>query len=283
MSLEREDGSTQVAGSCSWRQSDKRRENWDRYIDALEYQLKFTEGREAKADMLITIAQTYEHKLSDETMAYIAYTRAFREVPGHEYIQNELERLAGRLGRFEELLGLYEEEIEKIRTSEEEIDNRDALLVNLHMQAAKLYEEYLQDLPKATEHLRALTEIDSHNREALSRLERIYSVTQQWQELIEVSAHEARNCRRTSKQKEDRYFPDMQTYTKNRALDQKSRRPNLSGLSTWQSGLKRSNFLRSSGRTGWPPTHCAAFQGKGGYPCLGWLNAHIFFGSANLP
>ncbi len=164
----------------------KRRENWDRYIDALEYQLKFTEGREAKADMLITIAQTYEHKLSDETMAYIAYTRAFREVPGHEYIQNELERLAGRLGRFEELLGLYEEEIEKIRTFEEEIDNRDALLVNLHMQAAKLYEEYLQDLSKATEHLRALTAIDPHNREALNRLERIYSITQQWQELIEV-------------------------------------------------------------------------------------------------
>ena len=162
----------------------KKAEQWPKYIDSLEYQIQFTEGRESKADLLLTIADTYENRLDDGTMAYVAYTRAFREVAGHEYIQNQLERLASELGRFEELVALYEEELSRVQASDDE--NQRALIIPLSLQAARLYEEHLQNLDSATEKLQIVLGIEPRHREALTKLERIYSVKQQWSELIEI-------------------------------------------------------------------------------------------------
>jgi len=162
----------------------KKAEQWPKYIDALEYQIQFTEGRESKADLLLTIADTYENRLEDTTMAYVAYTRAFREVAGHEYIQNQLERLASELGRFEDLVALYEEELGQVQASEEE--EQQALIIPLALQAARLYEEYLQNLDSATEKLQIVLGIEPKHRDALNKLERIYSVKQQWSELIGI-------------------------------------------------------------------------------------------------
>jgi len=161
------------------------KELWPDYIKTLEYQVNFAEENEVKGNLLVTISGVYEKRLEDQRSAFDAYSRALRRMPGSEFIQDELLRLAIALVRFDDLAALYEELIGKSE-GEEESEARNELLIALYLRAAALYEEYIKDNDKATAKLQALIKIDPKRREALNRQERIYNVGHKWYELIET-------------------------------------------------------------------------------------------------
>ena len=59
--------------------------------------------------------------------------------------------------------------------------------IALYMRIARMCEEGLRDVDRATEHYRKILELAPENREALEALGRIYESTEQWAELIDVT------------------------------------------------------------------------------------------------
>jgi tetratricopeptide (TPR) repeat protein len=156
-------------------------ENWDKLIDAKEYQFAHSEDSDERLQLLKDIAETYEQKLENQNLAYAVYTRAFRERAVDGFVQEQLERLAAPLGQFENLSRLYAEEIDR-RSPEEDAEAMVALLLN----RARIRETYLHEMDEAAGLYRRVLELHDNHPEALNNLERIYSLSKQWDELIDT-------------------------------------------------------------------------------------------------
>ena len=125
-------------------------ENWERVIDMQEHQFTHSEDGDERIRLLKAIANNYEEHLDQNLLAYGVLTRAFRERPLDEFIQNELERLAGVLGQYEQLCSLYGELIDGY---DPEADSD--TMVNLLMNLAHLSESYLREIELAAGHYRS--------------------------------------------------------------------------------------------------------------------------------
>ncbi|RJO65945.1 MAG: hypothetical protein C4523_14755 [Myxococcales bacterium] len=159
----------------------REREDWHRLIDMEEYQFNHSEVGDERLELLIDVAAVYENALRQQPLAFSVHTRAFRERPTHAFVQAELERLAGQLGKFDELVKLYEELIEQF-APERDAETMVGLLLNL----ANLYETYLQQVEEAASRYRRVLRLHPNHAEALGHLERIYSLQKKWPELIDV-------------------------------------------------------------------------------------------------
>jgi len=155
-------------------------EEWNLLIDMLEYQFSNCEELDERVRLLKEIAVNYEENLDQSNLAYAVYTRAFRELPTDENVQQKLDELAGVLGQFEQLSGLYEEQIEI--SGEEDVDTSVNLLLNL----AKIEETYLQNVEAASAHYRRVLELSENHESGISNLERIYSLQKEWPSLIDI-------------------------------------------------------------------------------------------------
>ncbi len=157
------------------------REDWNRMIDMQEHQFSHSDDIPERVRLLKAMAQAYEDRLDQTNMAYGVFTRAFRERPTDDFVQSELERLAGLLGMYEQLATLYLEEIDKLDS-----DTQAADMVDLLMNLAHITETYLQEVETAAGYYRHVLELHPDHPEALGYLERIYSLQKKWPELIEI-------------------------------------------------------------------------------------------------
>ncbi len=112
--------------------------------------------------------------------AFTAYAQAFSENPSSQDVRTALEDLAGTLDKWDGLVDLYD----KAMGGKKKLDpilERELLLV-----VAVAYDEKLGQAPKAVEYFRRAQEIAPQDASALEALERLYTRTERWADLVDT-------------------------------------------------------------------------------------------------
>ena len=157
---------------------------WQRLISVLEVQVKAADDPYAKVDLLHRIARLAEEMLSDHAFAFDTYARAVTCDIGNEESLANIERLAMVVNRWPAVAALYDEELNKLS----EDPNR---FVDLGLRLAQIFETQLEDIDSAVARYRRVLAIEAENKTAISALDRLFTVTERWSDLVEILAREA--------------------------------------------------------------------------------------------
>jgi tetratricopeptide (TPR) repeat protein len=111
--------------------------------------------------------------------AYDAYAAAFAEDPASSDARAALEHLADSLGKWDSLVEIYQNAHANAKL--DSALEREILLV-----VAVAYDEKLGQSEKAVEYFRLAQEIEPEDASALEALERLYTRTERWPDLVET-------------------------------------------------------------------------------------------------
>jgi len=140
------------------------------------------EKRPAERVALLLRIGGLAQNLGDEDAAWDAYAQSFREDPTALQARESLETLASALDRHGDLVALYEQALgAQAKTKLSPQLESELLLV-----VAVAYDEKLGQSEKAVEYFRRAQEIQPGDASSLVALERLYTRTERWPDLIET-------------------------------------------------------------------------------------------------
>ena len=151
-------------------------------VEVLGIRLAGEKNKSKRVELLLRIGGLQQN-LGDAEGAWDAYASAFGEDPTSQNARESLEELASGLDRWAPLVKLYEGALKKKLAPELE---RELLLV-----VAVAYDEKLDKSDKAVEYFRRAQEILPQDASALVALERLYTRTERWPDLIETLRRKA--------------------------------------------------------------------------------------------
>ena len=154
--------------------------DWAKLAAVVEVQVRHEEDPVRRIELLHGLAELYDVQLEQPERAFDAYARALPEDPSDERTIEALESLAERLGAWDRLAALYDQQVEALR--EEGGD----LLVDLALRAARVHEVQTGDIGKAIDRYRVVLDQEPEHPDALEALDRLYEATEQWAPLAEV-------------------------------------------------------------------------------------------------
>ena len=138
------------------------------------------DGDERRA-MLVELGDLRLDRQDVPELAFMAYTRAFREDPNDADVRARLERAADAAKAWEELAGVYEEDLPRIA------EQKDAALICLKL--AHLSDVRLGEPERAVEWYERARTLDAEQWErALPQLDRLYNALSRGEQLAEVLA-----------------------------------------------------------------------------------------------
>ncbi len=143
-----------------------------------EIQAKHASAPDRRVELLHRIAELYEVALDDPQSAFRSMARALAEDPANTRTQEELERLNRVAGGPEELASVYEERVETLEDL--------SLASHLLMKAAQIRETQLDDNETAIAHYRRVLGFDETQLDAATALERLYQLTEKYDELASI-------------------------------------------------------------------------------------------------
>ncbi|HVJ14141.1 MAG TPA: protein kinase [Polyangiaceae bacterium] len=144
--------------------------------------LKVLEGRalamtgEAKISQCLQLGEAYELELDRMEPAERLYRAALAEDARHPEALKGLDRVLNRLGRYQELVGVLERELEVAVTARQR--------VGLYERLAGVYDEEFLDHEKAAAALEKVLELDPQRASAGTELARHYRRAERWSELL---------------------------------------------------------------------------------------------------
>ena len=153
-------------------------ERWDELIHVLERAVESSEEALTKARALHRLAEVFEERLQDDERAIENLRSALDLVAGHSPSMEALERIYTRLERWNDLLEIYEAQVELIDEDEQKI----ALFFRL----AGLEEETFERPLAAIDAVERVLTIDSGHGPALEELSRLLRKSKRWERLIEI-------------------------------------------------------------------------------------------------
>ena len=153
----------------------------------LEVQVAAEEDPIRKVELLHRIAQLHETQLEALRPAFDAYARAVPIDPANEESLGQVERLAGELNAFGEVVKLYDAELDKLG------ENPDRL-VELGLRTAQLYEVQVGDVESAIARYVRVLGADDTQPQAIESLDRLYAATERWSDLVRILEKEAQNA-----------------------------------------------------------------------------------------
>ncbi|MFH1437423.1 MAG: hypothetical protein ABIJ56_17085, partial [Pseudomonadota bacterium] len=153
------------------------RKAYDKLASVLEIKLKHTEDSGEKYELLLRIASICMTDLGDADSAYGWYVKAFRERPLDAETGTALEEAAGAADKWEELIAVYREVLDKG-------DRIETIPVALRMGSVTL--EKLGRNEEALAIYEGIAKIQDDNEEALEKIESIYSLMGRYEELQEI-------------------------------------------------------------------------------------------------
>jgi tetratricopeptide (TPR) repeat protein len=160
-------------------------EAWADLVRVHEIQLAAEKDVMRRVTLLMRIGELHAKKLADAEKAFDAYARCFREDPATEGAKAELEELCALLDDgWARLVTLFEEALGR-----EDIDP--VLAHELATKVARAYEERLDKRDKAVEFYRRALQVDPDDEGALDALERIFTTSEQFAELLDVFRRKA--------------------------------------------------------------------------------------------
>jgi len=151
---------------------------WDDLVSVLELKLAGVDDPPARLVELRGLAEVHESGRRDPASAFDAWRRALHEGADDRSVRDELERLAGGLSRWQEVVTVYESEAAEA--------NDPTVGRDLSVRAAELSAERLSDSARATRNYRKSLDIAGDDDAVLAPLDAIYAQTAQWAELVEV-------------------------------------------------------------------------------------------------
>lgn len=166
-------------------------------IHVHEIQAAHASSPERRVELLHRMAELYEVALDDYHSAFQCYARALAEDPASVATQEQLERLTPVLGDAEQLAKTYEQQVEDL--------DDPMLAAALHAKAAQIRELQLGDHEGAIAHYRKVLELDEHNLEAATALERLYQLAERYEDLAQIYLTKARILPSPDEQKEYLY------------------------------------------------------------------------------
>jgi golgin subfamily B member 1 len=144
----------------------RQREDARPLIDTLEARLTATRAVADRLALLEEIAGLYEERLGQKPLAFMVWCRAFREKPEHEGVGERLEVLAKETEGWEELVGVYEDEIERLGDNASTLASR----LQLHQRLSEVYERHLAQADKALQQQRRAVALAPDDALATRRL-----------------------------------------------------------------------------------------------------------------
>ncbi|HEX4478533.1 MAG TPA: tetratricopeptide repeat protein, partial [Polyangiaceae bacterium] len=126
---------------------------WEKLVSVLEVEVRFSDDRFAKVDLLHRIASLYEESLADPMKAFDTYARAVSEDSQNEDSLGAFERLAMTIDRWRDVAKLYDQELDKLEDQPEH-------LVELGLRVAQVYEVQLESLDNAVARYRRVLDTD---------------------------------------------------------------------------------------------------------------------------
>ena len=166
-------------------------ENFSAQVEILERRVNLADGAE-RAALQVRLGETREQKLGDLRGAFTAYQEVVENDPSHDAALDGLQRLGQNpelalevvdtleaafreTGALDRIAGLYE-----IRIN---LADSDGERVQMLQEAARLWEEELQQPARALESLRKAFEIDPRDELLLTDLERLAAAGGAWESL----------------------------------------------------------------------------------------------------
>ncbi len=164
-------------------------EELPRLVEVQRIKLAREKTTAKRVALLLRIGQL-EGKLGNGEQAWDAYAKAFAESPESAPAREALENLATIMDAWQPLVALYEKALgaskgkgaEKLPSSLE----RELLLV-----VAVAYDEKLGQSEKAVEYFRRAQQIQPEDASALVALERLYTRTERWSDLVDTLTKKA--------------------------------------------------------------------------------------------
>lgn len=153
------------------------KEDWSGLAKILEKEADALRG-ERKIETICRIAELYEDQLDDLVEATRRYEAALEIDPMSLTALKGLDRIYNRTGRYKELTGNIERQIQLAATPRQKI--------NLYERLAGIHEEEFLDHAKAAETREAIIAIDAGHEASLTGLVRHYRVLGRWEDVVRM-------------------------------------------------------------------------------------------------
>ncbi|MBN2528611.1 MAG: tetratricopeptide repeat protein [Deltaproteobacteria bacterium] len=147
--------------------------------DVLEVKLGHIDDATEAQALLQRISKLVEDEVGDAERAFAGFLKAFENEPTDEICQDDLERTAGKAGRWEDVLAAYRSAYEAAKGDDK---------IDLRIRMARVMNEELGRSEEALKHFDAILEEDPKNAKAIYALERIYAQMGRFEELLDIYA-----------------------------------------------------------------------------------------------
>jgi tetratricopeptide (TPR) repeat protein len=181
----------------------ERAERWQQLIGILGRQEEVAEAQSERTALRYRVAGIWENELENAEQAIAVYRSIFEDDPGHQLSLKALERLFTTLSRPGELIGVFEQMLERAAASGDvpapldvDVDSEgsgavpapdsSAEQVRLLSKIATTWEEGFENLEKAVEAHERILHLDDANIGAIKTLERLLRQLGEWERLVEV-------------------------------------------------------------------------------------------------
>ena len=161
-----------------------RAQNWVGLVETYDAEAAATDDARSKAGRLYKAGETLEERLGQVDDAIARYKQALTLAPGYLPATKALTRLFEKLGRWNELVSMYEQDLLQVSDKEQQITTLNKI--------AGLYEDRLDDVPHAIDCLRRVLEIAPDHLPTMRNLARLHERAAQWHELLALNEQEAR-------------------------------------------------------------------------------------------
>jgi len=158
--------------------------DWDKVAVTYEVMISHTQDAVRRVELLGVVAGIYERRLANFDASFDAYCRAMRADPANPEVIAHLDRMAEASGRWSELAAAIEAEIERVMDSQ--------LQVEMLMRLARVYEEETREVEKAIATFKRVAEAEPDRKDGLVALDRLYTMTERWQDLTDIVRREIR-------------------------------------------------------------------------------------------
>ncbi len=155
-----------------------RNQDWKKLVNIFNIEVNLFEEKSQKLEKLKSIAELYENRLFNKAESFNTLLRAFQIDPEQDEIRTRLERIADETDRWNDLVGVFAQEIDRI----EFFDTKIALL----MRIGHIYHVELRESEPAIVAYQKIMVIDENHRPSIEALEELYDETERWPELIAI-------------------------------------------------------------------------------------------------
>ena len=161
-----------------------RAQNWRGLLDTYDAEAAATDDPRQRAGRVYKAAETLEERLNLIDEAIARYNTCLQLSPGYLPAQKALIRLYEKLGKWAELVAMYEQDMLQTSDREQQVSTLNKI--------AALYEDRLNDVEHAIECLRRVLELSPDHLPTMRNLGRLYERGSKWQELLELNESETR-------------------------------------------------------------------------------------------